>query len=210
MSSRFFLPSIKLFTRIKAAMDHKFQKYPSLSNALTGGVMFASGEFVTQRILPDEDSALVKAGRVFEIGVLGFLMNGFFLTRWYRLLDAVVGISMKCNRTVVIKVVADQLLYAPFCIFAFFGYTAVIRHNNITDMKNYFVHKNQHSFWSTYMTDCSIWPVANYLCFKVIPFHYRATWTSVVQFAWQIYMSYVSKETMEEDEQPQPQQQLVL
>lgn len=181
-------------------MDHKFQKYPNLSNALTGCVMFGSGEFITQRMMHEDSNGLVSLERVFQLGFLGFVMNGFFLTRWYRLLDAVVGISMKCNRTVAIKVISDQLIYAPFCIFAFFGFTALIKYDNFADMKNYFVHKNQHSFWSTYAADCSIWPVANYLCFKVVPFHYRPTWTAFVQFVWQIYMSYVSKEVMVEEE----------
>lgn len=202
MSSRFFQPSIKLFTKVKANMDYKFKKYPNLSNALTGFVMFGSGEFITQRIMPDDSTTgLVGLERVFQIGFLGFVMNGFFLTRWYRLLEAVVGISTKCNRTVAIKVISDQFIYAPFCIFAFFGYTGLIKYGgNLTDTKNYFVHKNQHSFWSTYLADCSIWPVANYLCFKVVPFHYRPTWTAFVQFVWQIYMSYVSKEAMEDTE----------
>lgn len=200
MFTRFIQPSLKTFAKVKLAIHNKFSKYPSATSALTGCVMFGSGEYITQRILHEENTEMGGLGRVLELGCLGFIMNGFFLTQWYRLLDRVVGVSMKCNKVVAIKVISDQFLFAPFCIMMFFGFTAAVQQNSWKEMKENFIHRMEHSFWPTYFADCTVWPLANYINFKIVPGPYRPTWTAVVQFVWQIYMSYVSKEAMEEDE----------
>lgn len=201
MFTRFFQPSLKTFAKIRHAIHNKFQKYPSATSAFTGCVMFGSGEYITQRILHEENSPLIGMERVIQLGCLGFVMNGFFLTKWYNLLDRVAGISMKCNKVVAFKVIADQFLYAPFCIMMFFCFTAAIKHDNWKEMKDEFFHRMEHSFRSTYFADCTVWPLANYINFKIVPAPYRPTWTAVVQFVWQIYMSYVSKEALDEDDE---------
>jgi len=200
MFQRFIQPSYKLLQRIQQTIHHKFNDYPHATSAITGFVIFGSGEYITQRIMHEKNNDLLSFERVIQLGSLGFFMNGVFLTQWYRFLDQILGISMKCNKTVIYKCLADQLVYAPFSIVVFFGFTAMIKFNSYIEMKTFFLHKNEHSFWSTYMADCSIWPVANYINFRIIPFAYRPTWTAAVQFVWQIYLSYVSKEIIEEDE----------
>jgi hypothetical protein len=129
-------------------------------------------------------------------------MNGYFLTNLYTLLDRVVGTSMKSMRTVVLKCLADQLVYAPFTIVSFFGFQTVIRYfpNNPEEMSSYFFSKMKNHFWSTFFADCTVWPLANAINFRVISLVYRPTFTAVVQLLWQTYLSFVAEE--EEEVEP--------
>ena len=44
--------------------------------------------------------------------------------RWYVYLDKVFGVSMTNGKTVIYKTLADQVVFAPLAIVAFFAYTS--------------------------------------------------------------------------------------
>jgi hypothetical protein len=62
--------------------------------------------------------------RAFMFGALGSFMNGVTLSFWYRALERMVGSSMVDKRVIAGKCILDQLIYAPFSIIIYFGYTA--------------------------------------------------------------------------------------
>ena len=47
-------------------------------------------------------------------------------------------------------------------------------------------------FVPTFFADCTVWPLANFVNFRVIPLVYRASFTAFVQLLWQSYLSFVS------------------
>lgn len=209
--------SFRSINRMKELITHAFEKYPRLSNALTGFATFAAGDLLIQKYEIDKISSgevtsphlqqgagknqlkRVDYLRTIEVGLLGVVMNGYFLTTWYTWLDRVVGTSMKSTLTVVLKCLADQLVYAPFTIVSFFGFQTVIRYfpNNPEEMSSYFISKLKNHFWSTFFADCTVWPLANAINFRVISLVYRPTFTAVVQLLWQTYLSFVAEEEEE-------------
>ena len=44
----------------------------------------------------------------------------------------------------------------------------------------------------TWIADCSVWPVANFINFRYIPLNNRPTFVGIVQVFWQSYLSYTS------------------
>ena len=108
------------------------------------------------------------------------------------MLERVLGSSMKCQKVVFSKVLADQLIYSPVAILVFFGYTSMLSESTLRDVQDEFVEKTKQLFFPTFFADCTVWPIANWANFRVVPLVYRATFTSFCQLLWQGYMSYVS------------------
>jgi hypothetical protein len=192
-----------------------FEKYPRFASGVTGFCTFSVGDLFAQRLqmntvtttattstsvattttttaTQDTDHLKFDYRHPVEIGVLGFFSNGYILTHWYHMLEKVFGTSMICKRVVFTKVFADQLIYAPFCIVLFFAYSSWLSEGTPAKSWNEFVLKCKDSFTATFLADCSVWPVANFINFRVVPLVYRAPFTAFVQLLWQSYMSFVT------------------
>jgi hypothetical protein len=191
MMSRQFFHISKKFIAIKDQVHGVFERSPRLANAITGFATFSVGDFLVQRYELNSIEQ-VDFQRCLNLGTLGIVMNGYFLVSWYGILDRFIGRSMRCLQTVSMKVVADQVVFAPFTIGAFFGVSGLVRYSNPTEVVNYFESKMKNNFWSTFIADCTIWPLMNVVNFKFIPLIYRPAFTAVVQLVWQSYLSAVA------------------
>lgn len=189
---RHFHQILNRFIAFKDRVQDFFHRSPKIANAFTGFATFSAGDFLVQRYEFEKWSE-INYNRCFELGLLGIVMNGYFLVSWYKLLDKVIGISMTSKAAVSLKVIADQVVYAPFSIVAFLGFSALIRFRSYEGFAEYFDYKMQHNFWTTFFADCSIWPLANLVNFRYITLPYRPTFTAVVQLIWQVYLSAVAE-----------------
>lgn len=179
-----------------------YQTHPQLSNACTGFVTFTMGDVIAQKLDSKNESVMenhIDIARSLELGMLGFVMNGFFLHRWFVLLDKVVPKVVASSRGAVFaKVAADQLVYAPFAILSFFGYACAFRPPPLADQQQYsgvleaVKARVRSDFVHTYIADCMLWPLANYVNFRFVPLVFRASFTAVTQLAWQTYLSVVT------------------
>lgn len=176
---------------VKDQIQHIFHNSPRLANAITGFATFSAGDVLIQRYEKKRFHEIDYL-RSFELGLLGLVMNGYFLVSWYKFLDRAVGHSMSCATNVTLKVIADQVVYAPFSIVAFFGFSSMIRHFNTSEAIDYFDNKIRSHFWTTFLADCSVWPAVNAVNFRFISLAYRPTFTAVIQLMWQAYMSFVA------------------
>ena len=197
--SRIFTKTFQRMTQFRNNVNHLFEKYPNSASAFTGFCTFSLGDVIAQRVeLHDNQQNLqFDYFRPIEIGTLGLVMNGVFLTQWYNLLERVIGTSMHCKRAVLLKVLADQIIYAPFSIISFFSFTAFVSNDEVNEMFEQFTSKMQERFSTTFLADCSLWPLANFVSFRLVPLVYRPTFTAIVQLAWQTYLSFVSSTTDE-------------
>jgi protein Mpv17 len=171
---------------------------PVVINCITGFCTFAGGDVIAQRITnPQKDVAEASSSssfdykRCIQTGMLGTVMNGVILTRYYTLLDRYIGGGMAVS-TVVQKTVVDQIVYGPFSIVVFFGFNAIRQAGSVTEGVQLARSKIEASFWPTFVADCSVWPLFNMINFRFVPLAYRASFTSVVQLAWQSYLSWVA------------------
>lgn len=179
---------------LKNALVSAYKANPRLANALTGCATFSMGDVLAQKLEmkksgKDLDFDIVRSA---QVGLLGLVMNGFFIHHWYHTLDKVVGTSMTSKIGVAIKVAADQFLYAPFAIASFFYFTSFRKSGDVRVANDEFVEKMKANFMSTFTADCVLWPSANFVNFRYIILAYRPAFTAVVQLLWQTYLSATS------------------
>ena len=188
-----------------------YKSRPVLANSISGFVIFCSGDIISQ-YLPSafalqNGNAGIEAlisqridwRRAIYFGGLGIGMNGITLTIWYKLLDKFVGSSMLSHKTVFAKMIADQIVYAPFSIVVYFWFASyleslqcAIRSGSVIDDCCDRLNKDLVSTW---ISDCMVWPPANFVNFRYVGLNYRPTFVGVVQVFWQSYLSYVSHKT---------------
>ena len=127
-------------------------------------------------------------------GILGAFLNGLTLPIWYRQLDKQFGVSRTCTRTVFSKVVADQVIYAPFSIMIFFLYSSYASESSWVSRQHYedkITSKMKNDFFSTWLADCAFWPFVNLVTFRVMPLVFRPIFAGFAQVFWQSYMTHV-------------------
>lgn len=124
------------------AVSAFYRRSPVVANCVSGFAMFTAGDVLAQFIpqltmLKSNNLSVQTLKDVYHktpldfkrsvlFGAFGAGMNGIALFYWYRLLEKVVGTSMKDVNVIFRKIVADQLIYAPFAIVAMFGFTSVM------------------------------------------------------------------------------------
>ncbi|CAM9471059.1 unnamed protein product, partial [Scytosiphon promiscuus] len=186
----------------------------TVTNGLVGASTFAIGDAISQAAA--KPKLVLSAGRGQEqqqpswqqqfldrtrgvdfsrsakVGLLGILLNGFALGAWYRVLDRYIGSDRTRIQQVLKKCVVDQMVYAPFSITSFVGYAAVLNGGGPSKVLGDTKRNLEETFWSTWLMDWKVWPAANLVMFRFIPSSYRPSFASVVQVAWQAYMSSVS------------------
>lgn len=200
MSIRPVLSGAKSLLHIKDALVTAYRSNPRLANACTGCLTFSLGDVLAQKIEQRKagSASQFDVWRSIQIGLLGLVMNGFFLHHWYHGLDRIVGSSMTSKIGVATKVAADQLIYAPFAIVTFFGFNSIREAQSVTELAPSFMGKMHQSFVSTFLADCVLWPASNFINFRYINLAYRPSFTAVVQLLWQTYLSFTSSRALPE------------
>mmetsp|Transcript_32092 Transcript_32092/g.30591 ORF Transcript_32092/g.30591 Transcript_32092/m.30591 type:complete len:222 (+) Transcript_32092:203-868(+) len=194
---------VLLIHTIRTFAAKSYQNHPKLTNGFTGFFTFASGDVIAQKLVLNPEKE-IDFNRASKTGILGVMMNGIVLHHWYNILDRLFGSSMIDTKGVVLKMMADQLIFAPFAISIFFAFASTINpgqlqtkrditNNNHDDagLKQYtlFRQKMNDSFWKTYLTDCCVWPFVNVVNFRFIPRNYRPSFIGIAQLVWQTFMS---------------------
>jgi hypothetical protein len=194
MNVRPLFGGVKKLWVIKDAAVSLYRANPRVANAFTGCVTFSLGDALAQRLEAKRtgNDAKFDVWRSVQLGVLGIAMNGFFLHHWYHGLDRIVGSSMTSRVGVITKVIADQLIYAPFAIVSFFYFTSARKATSVADANQSFLRKMDSNFMSTFLADCAVWPASNFVNFRYVNLAYRPSFTALVQLLWQTYLSTTS------------------
>lgn len=170
----------------------------------SGFCIFGSGDIIAQNIFQSKDksddvarSQSIEIDRVLRTASLGFVMNGLVLFNWYKLLDSKIGVSMKNRNTVMAKMFADQVVYAPFSIMVFFTTSSIHPDGSLAQWFDDVSLKMKDAFVSTYLADCALWPLVNFFNFRFIPLHLRPTFVGIAQLLWQTYLSFIAHRVVE-------------
>lgn len=184
---------LQMFSSVRHRIHTFYEKYPRMASGITGFCTFGAGDILAQRLeMTQNKSKTFDYKRPIQIGILGLVSNGYFLTKWYQLLDNIAGSSMTSKKTVLSKVIADQLVFAPYAILSFFSVTSYLTESSLSKAWHHFKITTEERFFPTFFADCTIWPLANFVNFRVVPLVYRASFTAFVQLLWQSYLSFIS------------------
>jgi len=105
----------------------------------------------------------------------------------YHFLNITIGNGTE-TKIVLIKCLLDQLCFATQGDFLFLFICAYNDHKNIPAALN----ETKKTFVTTWIMDCAIWPLVNFLGFACIPYKLQPSYMSIVLFFWQLYMSSVA------------------
>jgi protein Mpv17 len=142
---------------------------------------------------------------VLKTGLLGIVVNGLLLRKWYTFLDRVFSPSMTDYRVIAKKILADQLVMPPAYLAIFFTYTtAVDKSTTWEEKKKELRLKFQNCFIPAYVTDCLIWPFANVTTFRYVPLSYRPAYIGVAELLWQTYLSHIQVAPKHDAHTPTP------
>jgi hypothetical protein len=147
--------------------------------------------------------------KAFCTGLLGSLMNGIVMNVWYKGLDNIFGTSMKSTRGIFMKIISDQIIFAPFAIIVFFMNSTAYKiwrgnlfndniNNNSYNNNNFIanlIYKLNKSFITAYKGDWTVWPIINLINFSLIPINYRPTFIACVQLGWQSWLSIITNKS---------------
>lgn len=156
-----------------------------VTNTATSAVLFTSGDVIQQRIEKSMGQKnrydYSRSGRMFLVG----LSQGPPHHYWYIYLDKLL--PKKTLRTVCVKILADQIIAAPFFAITFLIGMGILEDKRLSECWSEFIKK----FPVVYMFDWVIWPPTQYVNFRYIPQSFRVFYVNVVTVIWDIFLSYI-------------------
>jgi hypothetical protein len=102
----------------------------------------------------------------------------------YGILNRYVGSGVTTN-IVLFKCLLDQLFFATQQDFMFLGLCAY----SDTEALSEAIEEVKDTFLTTWIVDCSLWPVVNFVGFAFVPYVLQPTYMAFVSYFWQLYMS---------------------
>eukprot|EP01038_Epipyxis_sp_PR26KG_P012609 gene12609-16906_t len=178
-----------------------YDTHPLSMNSFAGGTVYILGEMVSQNQTPVPPSP--KGGsnesinsenvqrfdwrKIGQVGALGAAENGIFMYSWYTFLTRFVGSSV-ATEIVLIKCALDQIFFASQQDFLFLALCAYNQFEKLPTA----IEEVKKTFLTTWLMDCSLWPMVNFVGFAFVPFKFQPSYMAVVQFFWQVYISSVA------------------
>lgn len=159
-----------------------YEKYPLIMNSCVGSAVYMAGEITVEA--GEKGLMDLNWDKIGKIGTLGATENGILMLTWYTILNKYIGNSVT-TPIVLVKCALDQLFFASQSDFLFLLLCA---YHDIEQFPQIFYDISD-TFITTWIMDCSLWPLVNFFGFSFIPYILQPTYMSVVQYFWQIYIS---------------------
>lgn len=96
--------------------------------------------------------------------------------------------------TVLIKCLLDQIFFATQQDLLFLGLCAYSQNDQLPMA----VREVKKSFLKTWLMDCAMWPLVNFIGFSAIPLKLQPSYMAAVSLFWQVYISSVATNTERE------------
>lgn len=93
-------------------------------------------------------------------------------------------------KTIVKKLLTDQLMVSPICISQFFYSASLLEGKSLAESTNVLKTK----FLTVYITDWSVWPAAQFINFYFVPLPYRVLYINVMTMFYNCYLCYVKNQ----------------
>ncbi|XP_037277165.2 mpv17-like protein 2 [Rhipicephalus microplus] len=162
-----------------------FGRHLVATNATISTVMGIVGDLVQQHyeVLSGRQAA-INSVRTSHMAAAG-LTTGVVCHYWYVLLDRwMLGRSV---RTVLLKVLYDQVVFSPINLVVYFGTVGLLERSSCAELS--------HELWfkggTVYKVEWVVWPPAQFLNFYVLPLRYRVFFDNLISFGFDVYLPYV-------------------
>ena len=158
-----------------------FHTHPLSANTASAVVLGAIGDVIEQKAIQRKEG--LDWARTARMGAVGLLIGptGHY---WYLGLDKALSTAINA-RVISKKVLLDQCMMAPTCIFLFYTSLSYMEMRDAKAAVNEFREK----FWPTWMMDWKVWPAAQTVNFYFVPRAYRVLFVNFVTLLMDIYLS---------------------
>uniref|UniRef100_A0A1B0F0L5 Mpv17-like protein 2 n=1 Tax=Phlebotomus papatasi TaxID=29031 RepID=A0A1B0F0L5_PHLPP len=186
MPGRKSAPMIVSPTAYRRVWGSLFGKYLLLTNTISSGFLMSLGDVVSQEIEYRKNLVVKRydwkrIGQMFLVGCLG----GPFHHVFYKWMDNILPRSDVI--TSVKKIILDQAIFSPFCIFTFFYSAGWLENQNLAECNR----ELREKFLTVYFADWTLWPAAQFINFYFLPPQYRVLYINVVTMFYNIFLCYV-------------------
>ncbi|XP_056265852.1 mpv17-like protein [Pseudoliparis swirei] len=165
---------------MRQAFLRQVRRFPWATNVTLYGCLFASGDFVHQRLSRTTDELDWRHTR--NVAVVAFTFHGNFSFFWMRFLERrFPGNSVKM---VLRKLLMDQSIAAPLATSVFYTGVSFLEGNNdiFEDWRE--------KFLNTYKTGLMFWPFMQLVNFALVPLYLRTAFTGCCAFVWATFLCF--------------------
>jgi hypothetical protein len=178
-------------------------------NSIMGAAVYGGGEVIAQYPLGLDNIDWPKVSQIGALGSLGTVNsdfgfiphfsplwfsshtfnivaeNGILMSLWYSTLTRFVGSSVS-TRVVALKCLLDQVFFATQQDGLFLALVALNQNGSQFEAA---LKEVQETFLTTWINDCSVWPLVNFVGFAWIPPLLQPSYMAVIQLLWQVNIS---------------------
>lgn len=162
-----------------------FGRHLVATNATISTVMGIVGDLVQQHYeVMSGHQVAINSVRTSHMAAAG-LTTGMVCHYWYILLDRwMLGRSV---RTVLLKVLYDQVVFSPINLVVYFGTVGLLERSSCAELSRELWFKGG----TVYKVEWIVWPPAQFLNFYVLPLRYRVFFDNLISFGFDVYLPFV-------------------
>ncbi|RYP13849.1 hypothetical protein DL767_010538 [Monosporascus sp. MG133] len=161
--------------------QRKLATRPLLTQSVTTAVLFATGDITAQQLVEKKGVEGHEFGRTGRMFLYGGAIFGPAATTWFGILQRRVNLR-NANATILARVAADQLLFAPTFIGLFLSSMAVLEGGSPKA-------KLEKNYASALQANYMLWPFVQLANFKFVPLQYRVLVVNFVSIGWNCFLS---------------------
>lgn len=158
-------------------------RYPYLTQSIQVSLMMGGSDIIAQTLIEKNSLKSLNIRRTLEFSCIGFCLVGPCLRYWYGKLDR-LPLQIVWQKT-IIKVLCDQILFAPIFIGIFITTLSFIQGNNFNNTKERLINEYPNILIGNYI----IWPLAQLINFRLIPLNYQVVFVQMIAIIWNTYLS---------------------
>lgn len=167
---------------------------PLLTNVISTGVLFGTGDVLAQEIAPEKSHRYdwARTCRAMIYGAVCFAPIGDRWMRFLATIKAPVNRSMDPPKLAiydtVTRVAVDQLGFAPLLAIPMY-YSVMTVLEGQGDIGTVAAHKIERNWWPTLRANWTVWPAFQALNFSVVPVRFRLLLVNVFSIGWNCFLS---------------------
>lgn len=165
--------------------------HPKLTNSLSTGFLFGSGDIIAQFIQPDK-KVNYDPKRTIRAIIYGSLIFSFIGDKWYKILSKLKfpgkplqNPKLNNFRNGLTKMTIDQLGFAPIGIPIYYTVMSILENKDINGIQS----KLQNNWLDTLKVNWMIWPVFQIFNLTLIPVQHQLLSVNILSIFWNTYLS---------------------
>ncbi|KAF2073391.1 hypothetical protein CYY_005304 [Polysphondylium violaceum] len=181
---------MKVFFNAWRLYNNALQTHPVKTKAITGGFVFAAGDFLAQRL---ENKGEYKIERTIMMSTVGMFVIVPQIHFWFKFLDKIVpskSIKATCG-----KVIIDQVFGCPWFVFCNMTSVQILSQRNNFDVEQWKT-KISENMLPVLRQAWTIWPITNFILFKYVQQDYRLILSNIVSVGWNCLLSTVANKNI--------------